>query len=430
LSGLAALARPNLLLVAALWCAGDLLRGRPRRAALLALGVALVLLPVLARNLAVSGHPVLISSNGGLTSYHGNGPGALGVYTPPRGFSGDLLRQREEATLLARRHGGPELDPVEADRWWGREALRTRARDPLGTLELLVRRTAMTLDSHEYGLDYAPGLDGNRWSFAMAAWGGPAWPLLPLGLLLGLSAAGLLLRGPSGTGGYPLWSALLACAAAPLLFYVSSRYRLPFAALLVVPAGCGVAALIDGSLIPRRRLTAMAAAMVVLVLSLLVPFHGLKRTMRAEDLGKRAEAWRRVGELDRAQREMDAALALAVESAPLMHNAGVLAEARSDAKAARRYYREAIRIDPGLAESAANLSALLIGAGRADDAVAVLLPALRMRPAHRSCWTNLVVARLELGQLAEARGAADEAARHGVRLPAGLLAEVERRERS
>ena len=121
LCGLAALARPNLAPIAVAWSLGW-----PRRAALLLGGAALVVAPVAARNWIASGHLVPVSSNGGITLYQGNGPGALGIFTPVEGLSGRLDRQRDEATRTASAVAGKRLDDVEADAWWGRRALRVR----------------------------------------------------------------------------------------------------------------------------------------------------------------------------------------------------------------------------------------------------------------------------------------------------------------
>lgn len=427
LGGLAALARPNLLLVPALWTVGELARGRFRRAALLGLGTGLVLSPVLVRNLVVSGHPVLVSSNGGLTSYHGNHPKAQGVYIPGEGLSGDPALQRREATDLARQRSGRELDPVEADRWWGREALRARAGDPLGSVVLVTRRAAMMLDSHEFGLDYAPSLDSNRWGLNLRPWVGVPLPLLPLGALLGLAVGGVILRGFRGTGGFEYWAALLACAAAPLLFYVSSRYRLPFAAMLVVPAGCGLAALFEGGAGGRRRTVAVTAGILVCLLSLRVPFHGIKTLMAADHLAMRANQYRKIGDLGAAQREMSAALALPVRSAPVLFNAGVLAEAQGDLRGAESAFREALEIDRDRVEAAGNLSAILIRRGEAAEAIPLLLHAVQVRPSHDVCWNNLVVAYLEVGDERAAGRTAADAQRRGAKIDPGLLEELHRR---
>jgi Tfp pilus assembly protein PilF len=285
----------------------------------------------------------------------------------------------------------------------------------------------MTLDSHEYGLDYAPLGDMNPWRPLVRFGKGAGIPLLPLGALLGLALAGLLLRGVRGTGGYEVWAAIVACAAAPLLFYVSSRYRLPFAALLVIPAGCGLAAIVrrpDGMTV-GRRLAALLTAAAICAVSLLVPFHGLKTTMAGEDLAKRAEAHRKLGDLETAQREIDEAMKLAPASALLRHNAGVLAESRGDPAAAESLYRDAFALDPDLDAAAGNLGALLILGGRADEAIPLLRRALEHRPASALCWTNLVAAHLARNEIAAARAAVREAGRAGAELDPGLVRQVE-----
>ncbi len=406
LTGLAALARPNLAPLAIVWSFRW-----PRRAVLLLGGAALALAPAAVRNWAASGHLVPVSSNGGITFYQGNGPGALGIFTPVEGLSGRLDRQRDEATRAASARAGRTLDAVEADAWWVWRALQVRAADPRGTAVLLARRLGLLVSSREIGLDAAPALDANPWR-----WGAP----LPFAVLLGLAVAGVSAVGFARTGGWLVWGAVATCAAAPLLFYVSSRYRLPLAATLAVPAGVGIAALLHPTAPRRGRAAALAATAAGI--SFLVPTDALARACLASGLSNRSVAWIAAGELERASADVQRALALDSSAAATWFNAGVVAERRGDLPGAERAYRQALAREPASADAAGNLGGVLVRAGRALEAAAVLERGIAADPGHRTCWTNLVVALLQAGHVAEARAAVARAAAVGVHLDAGLLA--------
>ncbi len=422
LAGLASLARPNLLLVPACWVLGCLIEGWRakdraglRRAGLLAAATAAVIAPVTLRNFAASGHFVPISANAGLTLYHGNGPGAQGVYTPAEGFSGRVESQREEARVLASRATGRELDAVEADRWFAREALRARLADPSGTARLLVRKLLLMLSDAELSLDYPPELDESLWR-----WTAPvsfAW-------IVAFAVAGLVLAGWRGAGAWTVWGAIGACALTPLVFYVSSRYRLPLAMLLCVPAGVGVARLRESwraRAAGRRSLLAVALAAGVGLVSVAVPVGELRRSTHAVALANRASVKKSSGDLAGAEQDLRQALALDPGASAAWFNLGVVLEASGRAQEAEGAYRRVVQTEPGHAEAAGNLAGLLVRSGRATEAVPILRRALESRPHHAVCWTNLVVALASQGDLEGARQAARQAAGAGVELPLGLL---------
>jgi tetratricopeptide (TPR) repeat protein len=408
LSGAAALARPNLAPTTLVWAAGW-----PRRGVLLLGGAALAIVPAAARNWAASGHLVAISSNGGITLYQGNGPGALGIFTPASGLSGRLDRQREEATRAASAAAGRRLDPVEADAWWGRQALRVRAADPLGSAVLLVRRAGLLVSTREIGLDAAPALDANPWR-----WAAP----LPFACLLGLTVAGVAAVGFSRTGGWLVWGAVVPCAVTPLLFYVSSRYRLPLASTLAVPGGIGLAALLRRG--GERRGRAVAAGLAAAAVSVLVPSQALARACLASGLSNRSVAWMAAGDMERASADLERALALDGSAAATWFNAGVLAERRGDPAGAERAYRQALAREPASSDAAGNLGGLLVRTGRPGEATEVLERAVAADPTHAACWANLVVALLSSGRPAAAREAAARATAAGIRLDPGLTAAV------
>ena len=323
LTALACIARPNLLLLPAGWTLLALARRRYRSAGLIAVVTGIALLPTTLHNLRASGHVVPVSSNAGMTLYHGNGPGAGGAFTRPDGFSGNLDTQREEATTFARRRSGEDLDPVEADRWWGREAVRVRLADPAGTVRLVLRRTWWTLSTREFGLESHPELDRNPWRPTFRAAGGElAW--IPWALVVAIAAFAWL-RPPDPE---LLW-AVLATLAMPIAFYVSSRYRLPAVAFACVVAAHGlggVAALWRGERLGLRGWLAPIAGFVLLLLSASAPVAETSRQQQAASLGNLAVSLERKGRYDQALGYLERALAIDAENPVLLFNRGLVYE--------------------------------------------------------------------------------------------------------
>jgi tetratricopeptide (TPR) repeat protein len=383
LCGVATLARPNLLLVAVVWTLDALSRKKWKCAGLILAGVVLALLPTLARNLAVSGHPVPVSANGGMTLYHGNAPGARGIGWFAAGLSGRLSEQQREATRLATFFQGREMDPVEADRWWGLRAVRARLDDPGGSLQLVARRLALIVSNEELSLDYAPVLDVRPWR-----WLAP----LPFALLIGLAGAGVHLRGFAGSGGRSVWGAAAACAVTPLVFYVSSRYRLPLAAVLCIPAGVGLAGLASRGLRARRRGAALAIAAALAALSVITPTGGLDGTSEAAARANRAAAWMKTGHPAKAEADLKRALEIDPDSVPALNRLASLLDRQGRGAEFDEYYRRALDEHPAT-------------------------------PAER--WTDVVLGRVAVGELREARRAAEQARREGVELEPGLLERIE-----
>jgi Tfp pilus assembly protein PilF len=410
LTGLAAVARPNLALAGPLWAAGEGRRRGVRAAGWLLAGFLLALVPTTVRNYAVSGHFVPVSANAGLTFYHGNGPGATGfIREPPALAQTGKGDQRRLATWVARQRSGEELDAVEADRWWGRQALRERLEHPGDSLLLLLRRASLLLWNAELTLDGGPRQDPNP-----LRWLAP----LPFCVLIGLSAAGLALAGVRGTGGSRVWAPIVAGAAAPLLFYISSRYRLPMAAMLCLPAGAGLSLLVrpPAGTGVRRRVVAVAVLLLVVAGSLAVPGGDLLAQGDAAGLVQRGRAWRVVGDLPRAEADFRLAVERNPGWAPALFYLAEILDAQGRGSEAERLYRETLRRAPGYANAACYLGQMLNLDGRYAEAEPLLRRGLQSFPYHEVCWNHLVGALIALGRSDEAVVSARQAIALGVPL--------------
>jgi len=421
-AGFAALGRPNLLLVVIAWAAWAAYRGDRAKALALVLATAFVVLPVTVVNWQRSGHFVPISANMGLTLYHANGAGAEGMPKTPAKMSIAADVQRASATAEASRLLGRELDPVEADRYWGRQAVRERLSEPFGTLRLAWNRLALLLGTREIALDEAPALDPNPWSRAT---------FVPFALLLALAAAAAAAGKRSEIAAWS-WIAIVACAAMPLIFYVSSRYRLPFAVLLAVPAGVGLSELFS------RSKRAIGVFFLVTVFSLSAPWIvGL--TMPHADELRRAERASGYAQLARASLKLASSTSPEQERERWMESARRFVEAgrRSDPSSpellgvvarmamdegrcaeAEAAWQAAWDTRTGAVDArvtaAVNLSAIWIEDGRASAAAELLSEALELAPLDENCWNNRITALIAAGRSAEARSAVDRARALGV----------------
>jgi len=360
LLGLASLGKPNLLLfapVGAVWLAtagfGRFAgRGAPgggprwlRAGILFLLVTGASILPATIHNYRVEGDLIPVSSNGGINLWIGNHEDASGMFNVPPDMRFDL---RVASETVAERAAGRNLSAGEVSDHWAGRAVSFMREHPGAWLRLTAWKFALFWNHYEipnhYHLGFvkrfAPVLRVPIGTFAVVA---------PLGLL----GLGLAWRRKTT----PLLAAFgITFMASVLPFFITGRYRLAVAVVLLPAAGHAIVRL--AGFVRERRYRSLLPALVALALLAgavnvdLVEFTtaSMHNTVGAV-LGRR-------GDMEGAA----AAFSRAVEENPRdlssRYNLGrALMELRRPAEA-ERHFRVATELHPGYHEA-------WIGLGRA-----------------------------------------------------------------
>ena len=106
-------------------------------------GMAILLLPVAARNYAVGGGFYLTTSQFGSNLYIGNNAQADGSYMSLRPGRGSPEYERVDATELAEQASGRQLTPAEVSSYWTRRTLAFIGEQPSTWLRLMGRKTRL-----------------------------------------------------------------------------------------------------------------------------------------------------------------------------------------------------------------------------------------------------------------------------------------------
>jgi hypothetical protein len=245
-----------------LWCAPG--ARRAGAAAALALGLLAPLLPAALANGLANGDFNPLPWGGGPVMYFANGPDSrrsVSYLATRLGARPEEIEQR--ALALAAAAEGRPLGPRETSAWWLRETWRSRG----STAELAAhvgRKALLFLGAEERGSTHAVTLERDfspwlRLSPVHAWWifslGAAGWWLLRRRLTEVDAAAWMV----AGT-----W--LLLALAFPL-----ARYRLPVAAVALVPLAAGALELRSGA--SRARLLGAGALAALFALAAFVPLR-------------------------------------------------------------------------------------------------------------------------------------------------------------
>ena len=342
--GLAAIARPNVLLfapVALVWCVAAL-RGRGWRIAglargglLFAAGVALPILPVTLENRLAGGDLVLVSSQAGVNLYLGNGPTADGwsahslgpVDTPPYDEHGRFTDNiMSSARFVADRAEARALRPSEVSRFWSRRARAWIAAHPAAWAGLLARKAFYLTAGFEVG-------DNKNLAALFDDW--PPFRFLPRWWwLFPLAVAGLTVPG-ARRGRALLASYLVALGASVVAFLVVERFRLALYPVLAILAA-RLVAWAPGAWRERRRTAVLARVGLALALAAWTRWDptGYTVPQRVEARVVRAGA----------------------------------SEARGDTAGAERLYLDALEVDPSSPSARQAYGGFLLRRGRLGEA--------------------------------------------------------------
>jgi 4-amino-4-deoxy-L-arabinose transferase-like glycosyltransferase len=386
--GLAALARPNALLVAALlplWFAAGGRRAAVRWTAFVAAGVLLPLLTVLARNLAVSGEPVLATTSMGANLWLSNGPAArregrmASAEIPPAAGT-----MEDAARAAAEKAEGRALSAGEVSSHWTRRTLRAAMDEPGPTARFLARKAAAFLAAEE-----CPSTD----FFAAAREEAETLRWIPLGF--GILAPFALLGGGlvvlRRREALPLALHFAAYAASLTLFFPLAHYRAPVLPAAFALAALGALSILDAVRARDRAGTlrlaaalAAAALLPALASRALGPMEvpGFRRgLLKSDRLLTRAWFLREEGKPEEADRALDAAErylgTVAASAAPGEPDRWSLESALANLAAARRRFEEetvhleaALALSPKDGRLRARLARNLDGRGFRERALA------------------------------------------------------------
>ncbi|MEW6412306.1 MAG: tetratricopeptide repeat protein [Candidatus Zixiibacteriota bacterium] len=386
--GLAALARPNVLIVIPflmLWLFFSGVKKasltiRIKLPTVLLVGLIITIAPVTIRNLIVTGDFILISSQGGINLYLGNNPEADGLtMLMPEVDLNEAVSWRQFGVATqnaAEREAGRRLSEAEQSSFWSKKAVSFIVNNPAKFADLLWRKTVYLLS----GFENSDNLDIYHQRTKSALYSILVWKkilMFPFGILLPLTLAGVYLTKEKFKNLIPVYIFLLAYIPSIILFLVTARHRLPLIPFMIIIAAGGLVYLF-GSLREMKSKQYMVAGAL-----LLIPLFVFNRT-HYEEVGtsdfqiyfNEGIQFEQLGDYARAEQSYRMADRDYPYSATLVNSLGHIQFLQGNYGEAAQNYLRAIQLDPNFSPAYNNLGLLVRQVANPDTAVALFRNAI------------------------------------------------------
>lgn len=350
--GLAAITRPTILIFLLPLLALMLLKYNSRQLKLknflvFAAGLAIIILPISIRNLAVGNEFVLIASQGGINFYIGNNSNADGlsaVMPEPLGHNWLI----KDITYIAEKEAGRELKPGEVSNFWFKKALTEISAEPFQFVKLFIKKVYFNISNRE--------ISNNR---NLNDFFGRHLLLkfnpLSFGILFSLAVLGIVMGWPAHWGIRLLSVVILIYILAVSLFFFNSRFRLPILPLYFILAAAGIESLVYRFNESKKSVVIpLTAALIGGVISF-YPLISLPQGNATQHLTM----------------------------------SGLKRYFENDFKAALPYFREAVLANPEFPDNNLNMGACHLRLGNADSALFYFGREKEFHPKRVSSYSNI-----------------------------------------
>ena len=290
-------------------------------------GVGLPLMAVSVRNYAVGGQFVLSSAHVGFNYYIGNGPSADGTYKSVPGVREDPVYEGADARALASMLSKRPLSMSETSTFFWKGTVEYDLAHPGEWAKVMGLKFLRFFNGREISDTWTIDFWRERFSLLRAGF-------VPFWVLVGPAVLGLVVVGWSRRDRAILSATIIGALAGTMVFYMVSRYRLPFVSAFILLGAGGLTWLAEAVRGRAWGRAAWGTGLVALGVALaLVPLPGTSAgEYRASDMVNLAEIYKKDGRLDETRQACVKALdfdAKSVRAYTVLGEVG-LAEGRVD----------------------------------------------------------------------------------------------------
>jgi tetratricopeptide (TPR) repeat protein len=374
---------------------GDLMR---RLLPVVIWGVAAVvpILPVTAANWIKGGEPVLVATQGGINFWIGNNPESTGILSFLPGYGSTWTM--EDAQTEAEADVGHPLKQGELSNYYFAKGWHYLLSDPLGSIRFMIRKTLLFFNHIKISNNKHIG-----YFSALSPWL-PPLTQIDFAVLIPLSLLGL----------WAFWrrmdvkilGAMTALyTVSVVLFFITSRFRLPTTPWLSVLAAAGAVWTVQ-TILSRPRLKQLVPLSILVpgtVLVLMNPWH-----MEDANVGwaryMEGNAYLKLNNLDSARVCFLDALKDSTAVARAELNLGVIAGKKGNLAEARSWYEASLDFDSSNADAWNNIGTTRESLGDTSGALEAYRHALTLRPTAPDPRHNLAGTYFRLGVKALKQG--------------------------
>ncbi len=420
LLGLAALARPNILLLGLFLSVWVWLVLKPRigyRKAilnylLLGLACLTVIAPITIRNYVISKDFVLISWQGGYNFFIGNNHKSNGWSATVPGIDISWTGGYREQISIAEKSHGRRLKKSEVSDYWFARGVEEILENPGVFAKLIFKKLRLIINGYE--------IPNNQGIYQIRSFAPITKPLLfnagiffPYGLVIPLAFIGFIVSLKNWRRFLVLYLVLFSYALSLLTFFVCARFRQPFLPLLILLAIYGGYYIFR--YVKEKNWKRLIFYLIPAVVLLAESNHSLiGYGQNQEEAAKQyilGNARKKINDFQGAIEHYELAIEADSNYIPAIHNMGNTYSKMGDYNKAIDCYRRAITNKPSEYRSYLFLAFTFRTMEEYSMALDVLQTAKKLGPYSEWVFYELAINYYMLGNLEEARGAIEECLR-------------------
>lgn len=399
--GLAAIARPNVLVfivVVVVWLIFGFKARRWQRLAQFLIAIIIIIAPVTIRNYVKSKRLVLIAWQGGTNFYIGNNPNSDGVTAIVPGTRGSWWGGYYDAKRLAEQAMGRPLQGTDIDAYWLKQGFKFWQEQPFQALKLLLSKFYLWFSGYE--------VSNNRdiyffkhYTFLKFLIFRTGWLVFPFGILFPLSLIGIYLSRRKWRQLMPVYLFVLSYSLSFVIFFVTSRYRMPMIVLLIPFAVFGIESYIKSS---RREKLLVSAIFIISFILFNFNLARIYQTDKAQNHFLAALGFHETGRTDETVKELEQALSIDSAVNILALETTVRLELGQTARA-EKVAQAAVRLWPNVSDAYGVAGNVYAALSQPDSAKIYFEQAVNLDPYSLQALNNLGNLALTQNDLPSAR---------------------------